>query len=119
MSKTQQEVYTLDGETRLGYLTAGPVPYTARCRLREECEARGVSLYAVSMSGYAQGTIDKDTVYRLARGDTRRLDLRTLEVIAGILHALTGDAVGVSDLLELERDTTRQQVKAWDTKSTL
>lgn len=107
------------GRRHLGYHTPGPVPYAARFRLREECEARGLSLYTVSMSGYAQGTIDKDTVYRLARGDTRRLDLRTLEVLAGILHALTGEACGVSDLLALEVDSTRRQVEKWEAGDSL
>ena len=102
------------GRKHLGYHTPGPVPYRARVCLREECEARGLSLYAVAMSGYAQGTIDRDTVYRLARGDTRRVDLGTLEVLAGILHALTGEVCGVSDLLALEVDSTRAQVERWE-----
>lgn len=102
------------GRKHLGYHTPGPVPYRARVCLREACEARGLSLYAVAMSGYAQGTIDRDTVYRLARGDTRRVDLGTLEVLAGILHALTGEVCGVSDLLALEVDSTRAQVERWE-----
>lgn len=107
------------GRCHLGYMTPGPVPYALRVRVREECEARGVSLYMVSMSGYGQGTVDKDTVYRLARGDTRRVDLRTLEVLAGILHALTGEPCGIADLLELEPDSTRAQVERWDTSHSL
>ena len=70
--------------------------------LREACEARGVSVYQVAMSGYAQGALDPGTVYRLARGDTSRIDLHTLATLAGILHTLTGQAVGVADLLALE-----------------
>lgn len=107
------------GRCHLGYLTPGPVPYRARVRLREECEARGLSVYTVSMSGYAQGTVDKDTVYRLARGDTSRIDLSTLEVLAGILHALTGEPCGIADLLALEVDGTRAQVEHWDTSHSL
>lgn len=107
------------GRQYLRASTPGPVPYKARFRLREECEGRGVSLYAVSMSGYAQGTIDKDTVYRLARGDTKRLDLHTLEVLAGILHALTGQPCGVEDLLDLRPDRGRAQVERWDSAAKL
>lgn len=88
--------------THLGHGTPRPAPYVARVRLREACEDRGLSVYQVAMSGYAQGTVDPGTVYRLARGDTSRIDLGTLATVAGILHALTGQPVGVADLLTLE-----------------
>ncbi|PTA69164.1 hypothetical protein C8263_04110 [Deinococcus arcticus] len=74
----------------------------ARVTVREACEARGLSVYQVAMSGYAQGTLDPGTVYRLARGDTSRIDLGTLATVAGILHTLTGQPVGVGELLALE-----------------
>lgn len=96
----------------LGFETPGPVPYVARLTVREACEALGLSVYQVAMSGLAQGTVDMGTVYRLARGDTSRIDLRTLATVAGIMHALTGQAVAVADLLALEVDTARQ-VAAW------
>jgi hypothetical protein len=88
--------------SHLGYQTPGPTPYAARVTVREACEARGLSVYQVAMSGYAQGTVDPGTVYRLARGDTSRIDLYTLATIAGILHTLTGQRVDVSELLALE-----------------
>lgn len=91
-----------DRPHHLGYGTPGPVPYVARLTVREACEVRGLSVYQVAMSGYAQGTVDSGTVYRLARGDTSRIDLRTLATVAGIMHALTGRPVAVSDLLTLE-----------------
>lgn len=87
---------------RLGFETPGPVPYVARLTVREACEALGLSVYQVAVSGQAQGTVDPGTVYRLARGDTSRIDLRTLATVAGIMHRLTGQAVAVADLLTLE-----------------
>ncbi|GHF32320.1 hypothetical protein HNQ07_000424 [Deinococcus metalli] len=98
--------YTVGGRPacHLGYGTRGPVPYAARVTLRDVCEARGLSVYQVAMSGYAQGTVDAGTVYRLARGDTTRIDLTTLATVAGIIHALTGQPVHVGELLALEVD---------------
>lgn len=98
--------YTMGGRplTHLGYGTRGPVPYVARVTVREACRARGLSVYQVAMSGLAQGTVDAGTVYRLARGDTSRIDLETLQTVAGIIHALTGQPVAASELLSLEVD---------------
>lgn len=96
--------YTWGGRplTHLGYKTPGPTPYTARVTVREACEARGLSVYQVAMSGHSQGTVDPGTVYRLARGDTTRIDLGTLATVAGIIHTLTGQPVDVGELLALE-----------------
>jgi len=90
--------------SHLGFETPRPVPYTARLTVREACEDRGLSVYQVAMSGYAQGTVDPGTVYRLARGDTSRIDLPTLATVAGIIHTLTGQPVSVADLLRLTLD---------------
>lgn len=98
--------------THLGLHTPGPVPYVARVRLREECEDRGLSVYQVAMSGYSQGTLDRATVYRLARGDTSRIDLPTLATVAGILHTLSGQPVTVADLLTLGADG--EAVARWE-----
>ncbi|MVN85166.1 hypothetical protein GO986_00065 [Deinococcus sp. HMF7620] len=105
MSRSQAEsLLDRDGQpvTHLGFGTPGPAPYVAYITLREVCEARGLSVYQVAMSGYAQGTVDPGTVYRLARGDTSRIDLTTLATVAGIVHTLTGRPVDVSELLALE-----------------
>ena len=88
----------LGRRSHLGYQTARPAPYTARVTLKT-CEARGLSVYQVAMSGHAQCTADPGTVYRLARGDTSRIDLHTLATLAGILHTLTGQPVTVGGLL--------------------
>lgn len=90
----------------------GPVPYDSRLTVRECCEARGLSVYQVAMSGLATGLLDPGTVYCLARGVTVRIDLYTLETVAGIIHALSGEPVGVGDLLALEGNAARQ-VKEW------
>ncbi|MFC4456090.1 helix-turn-helix transcriptional regulator [Deinococcus sonorensis] len=88
--------------SHLGFDTIGPTPYAARITLREACETRGLSVYQVAMSGTAQGTLDAGTVYRLARGETSRIDLQTLAAVAGILHTLTGQPVSVAELLSLK-----------------
>lgn len=88
--------------THLGHKTPGPTPYAARLTVREACQARGLSVYQVAMSGYATGTVDPGTVYRLARGDTARIDLGTLAAVAGIIHTLSGRPVDVGELLALE-----------------
>ncbi|OLV17481.1 hypothetical protein BOO71_0008656 [Deinococcus marmoris] len=88
--------------THLSHKTPGPMPYAARLTVREACQARGLSVYQVAMSGYATGTVDPGTVYRLARGDTGRIDLETLATVAGIIHTLSGQPVAVAELLALE-----------------
>lgn len=95
----------------LGLETPGPTPYLTRVTVRECCEARGLSVYQVAMSGLAQGTIDRGTVYRLARGDATRLDLLTLEAVAGIIATLSGEAVKVADLLTFT--SGGQRVESW------
>lgn len=75
--------------------------YTARVTLGELLEARGLSAYRVAEEG--KGTVSRNAVYALARGDADRVDLGTLGKLAGLLERLTGQQVTVSDLLTLER----------------
>lgn len=91
--------------------TPGPEPYRGRLTVRECCEARGLTVYEVAMSGLAQGTIDRGTVYRLARGEAARVDLPTLATVAGIIATLSGQPVGVADLLTFDEDG--QRVEVW------
>ena len=86
----------------LGHGTARPAVYTARLTVAACLEARGLSAYQVAMSGLGTGALDRGTAYRLARGDVRRVDLGSLEAIAGIVHALTGQPVALGELLSLE-----------------
>lgn len=105
--------YTVAGHpaSHLGLGTPGPVPYRVRVTVRDCCEARGLSVYQVAMSGLAQGTVDRGAVYRLARGEGVRLDFPTLEAVAGIIAALSGQPVGLGELLTF--DEAGPQVRAW------
>ena len=75
--------------------------YTARVTFRELLEARGLTAYRVAAEG--KGTVSRNAVYALARGEADRVDLGTLGKLAGLLEQLTGDRVTVGDLLTLER----------------
>ena len=75
--------------------------YTARVTFRELLEARGLSAYRVAKAG--RGTVSRNAVYALARGEADRLDLGTLGKLAGLLERLTGERVTVGELLTLER----------------
>lgn len=77
--------------------------YTARVTFRELLEARGLTAYRVAAEG--KGTVSRNAVYALARGEADRVDLGTLGKLAGLLEQLTGDRVTVGDLLTLERTT--------------
>lgn len=68
---------------------------------RELLEARGLTAYRVATEG--RGSVSRNAVYALARGDADRVDLGTLGKLAGVLERLTGDRVTVADLLTLER----------------
>ena len=82
-------------------MTTGAGKYTARVTFRELLEARGLTAYRVATEG--RGTVSRNAVYALARGDADRVDLGTLGKLADVLERLTGDRVTVGDLLTLER----------------
>ena len=46
--------------------------------------------------------LSSNTVYPMTRGDAQRVSLATLETVLIALRDLTGEKVGVGDLLELE-----------------
>lgn len=75
--------------------------YTARVTFRELLEARGLTAYRVALAG--RGTVSRNAVYALARGEAERVDLGTLGKLAGVLEQLTGEPVAVAELLTLER----------------
>lgn len=75
--------------------------YTARVTFRELLKARGLSAYRVAAEG--RGTVSRNAVYALARGEADRVDLGTLGKLAELLERLTGERVTVGDFLTLER----------------
>ncbi len=82
-------------------MSNGAEQYTARVTFRELLEARGLTAYRVVQA--ARGSVSRNAVYALARGNADRVDLGTLGKLAGVLECLTGDRVTVGDLLTLER----------------
>lgn len=71
-----------------------PVHWT----IRPVLERHGITPYRLMKeSGLAQGT-----VYRLVNGDTRSLNADTLDRAMAALRRLTGEQVGIGDLLYYE-----------------
>jgi len=75
--------------------------YAARVTLRDFLERHGLTAYRVALEG--RGTVSRNAVYALARGDVDRVDLGTLGKLAGLLERLTGTRVTLADLMTLER----------------
>ena len=75
-------------------MTTVPVRWKVRALL----ERHGLSTYRFwKESGLSMGA-----AYRLARGDTSSLNADTLDKAMGALQRLTGEALGVADLVEYE-----------------
>ena len=73
-------------------MTTVPVRWKVRALL----ERHGLSTYRLwKESGLSMGA-----AYRLARGDTSSLNADTLDKAMGALQRLTGEALGVADLVE-------------------
>ncbi|AFV76710.1 hypothetical protein Theos_1686 [Thermus oshimai JL-2] len=69
-----------------------------RWRLKEVLNREGVSAYALAKA--LAGKVAPNTVYALARGQTKRPDLEALAWVIWALRGLTGKEYGVGDLLE-------------------
>jgi DNA-binding Xre family transcriptional regulator len=69
-----------------------------RWRLRKYLDEHGVSAYALTKAT----ALAPNTVYALARGDQRRVDLEVLDKVITGLEQLTGRRVELTDLLERE-----------------
>jgi DNA-binding Xre family transcriptional regulator len=66
--------------------------------LGEYLENHNLSAYRLAKQ--LEGKTAKGSVYALARGDVRRIDLETLASIMQALEQLTGECVSFDDLLE-------------------
>jgi len=74
----------------------------ARWKLNQYLADHNITAYRLSAE--TKGQLSRTTVYELARGETTRLDLKTLDVVAATLKRLTGKAVTACDLLEVADD---------------
>lgn len=75
--------------------------YAARVTLGEFLKAEGLTAYRLAAAG--KGTVSRNAVYALARGEADRIDLGTLGKLAAVLEQLTGKRITLGDLLTLER----------------
>ncbi len=69
-----------------------------RIRLDDYLDAHDLSTYRLVQT--AKGRAAQGSVYALARGDMKRLDLNTLAAVIDALEQLTGEQVSFDDLLE-------------------
>lgn len=72
-------------------------------KLRDYLNQHEVSAYALVKAA----DLAPSTVYALARGDQRRVDLVVLDKVLGALEQLTGQRATVGDLLERETPDER------------
>ncbi len=70
-----------------------------RWKLRDYLDSHGLSACALTRTA----DVAPNTVYTLARGDSERVSLEVLDKVLAGLERLTGEPVGVADLLERER----------------
>ena len=68
-----------------------------RVRVGEYLNKHGLSTYRLVQE--TEGKLAKNTVYAMVRGEAKRVDLETLDTLMGALHALTGESVGLEDVL--------------------
>jgi DNA-binding Xre family transcriptional regulator len=79
-----------------------------RWKVKEVLNRHDITPYRlVKASGLAQAT-----VYRLVNDDTAGLSTETLTVLLGTLRELTGEELGVADLLSYE-DIREDETKGW------
>lgn len=71
---------------------------TVRWKLDDLLKDAGITPYRL----HKESGLAMNTVYALARGDSKQVRLETLEQLLPALEALTGHPVTISDLLEVE-----------------
>jgi len=76
-------------------------------KLGELLQERGQTAY--KLAAVLHGTMNRNSVYTIARGDTERVDLKTLRALLLGLEKLTGERFGVGDLLEYTPGEPGQQ----------
>lgn len=68
-------------------------------------------LTAYKLAQRIEGQVARGSIYALARGEVKRLDLGTLSAIMNALEGLTGESVTFDDLLERSSAETRAILK--------
>ena len=68
-------------------------------------------LTAYKLAQKVEGQVARGSIYALARGDVKRLDLGTLSVVTDALEELTGESVTFDDLLERSSTETAAILK--------
>lgn len=71
-----------------------------RWGLRDILDEHKITAYR--LAGELKGAVSRNTVYALARGEGRRVDLPTLNAVLQTLRRLTKTDIGVGDLLIFE-----------------
>lgn len=66
--------------------------------LKEHLDKHGVTPHQLAM----KAGLSVNTVYPIARGEAKRVDLQTLDRVIDALDGLTGKRLSVCDLLERE-----------------
>lgn len=80
-------------------------PYTGgmvRWRVSEFLEQHGITPYRLSVE--TQGKISRNAIYEISRADTKQVKLDTLDTLIRVLRDMTGQPVGLTDLLEFAED---------------
>ena len=65
------------------------------------------NLTAYKLAQKTEGQVARGSIYALARGDVKRLDLSTLSTIMDALEELTGESITFDDLLERSSAETK------------
>ena len=73
--------------------------------LDDYIEAHDLTAYKLAQK--TEGQVARGSIYALARGDVKRLDLGTLSAVMGALEELTGERVTFDDLLERSSAETK------------
>ena len=85
--------------------------YTASMPLRftldRFLEANKITTYRLMKR--LEGRVSRGTVYALAQGDVKRLDLESMFGVMEALSELTGKAITPNDLLEVMDDAPKQE----------
>ena len=82
-------------------MTRNAEGYAARVTLGDFLRAHDLTAYKLAAAG--RGTVSRNAVYALARGEADRVDLGTLSKLAALLEQLTGKRITLGDLLTLDR----------------
>jgi len=73
---------------------------TIRNRLPDLLKRHGLSAYRIEQE--LRGVVARNSIYALARGETKRIDLDTLDHVVRVLRRQTGQPYNVGDVFDFE-----------------